>query len=199
VSLPERGARFGRRAAGAALALVVTVGGCYSTTPHRAEVWTPAAANVCTATISDVFQQAGFIQLPTPPRVSMFFAPRTAGPYHSFLNSGAGVGVTFSSGEVADGACHLTLEALSPDVGCAAREIDPYGAWDCHTTNTDGSTQFTNSSGVTAPCPVVASNSCTLSYAPGTDNDSAIDELARRLRVALGAHASVERRSSAVR
>jgi hypothetical protein len=33
---------------------------------------------------------------------------------------------------------------------------------------------------------------CDLSYAPGAENDAAIDELARRLQEALGARARVD-------
>src|SRR5262249_54919351 len=61
--------------------------------------------------------RAGYIQLSPPRRYSMFFAPRTSGPYQPSLRSGAGVGVSFPDPDPS-GNCHVVLEALSPDVGC---------------------------------------------------------------------------------
>ncbi len=40
-------------------------------------------------------------------------------------------------------------------------------------------------------CPMTGTFACRLSYAPGEENDAAVDELARRVRVALGGGAHV--------
>jgi hypothetical protein len=183
VTLERRVARTRRRLAVAVLVLVVGAGACYSSTPHRAEVKTAATTKECASAVGEVFERSGFVQLTTPPNVSMFFVPRTSGPYHAFMNSGAGIGVTMS--ELDGKGCHVTLEPMSPDVGCSSRDMSPYEDWGCHTTGNDGSTPFTSALGSRQPCPVVPTNSCQLSYAPGADNDAAVDELARRLRLAL--------------
>ena len=42
-----------------------------------------------------------------------------------------------------------------------------------------------------SPCPIVRPVMCELSYAPGADNDAAVDELARRLQAARGPGARI--------
>jgi hypothetical protein len=168
--------------------------GCYSTTPHRVQVAnaTQTEPRECTRAITDVFSRAGFVQLPTPPHMSMFFAVRVSGPYTSFMRMGGGVGVTIAPTASVAGTCQVTLEALSPDVGCS----DAFQPASC----LDSSGQATMNSvtgqvfpgpgghdivGGLGPCPSVPSM-CMLSSAPGSDNDAAVDELARRLQAALG-------------
>jgi hypothetical protein len=188
-----------RRAAALAFALglissVVSLGGCYSTTPHRAEVATPATANVCEATIRNLFAQSAYIQLPSPPQVSMFFAPRIRGPYTSFLEFGTGVGVTINSAAAGNGICQVTIEALSPDAGCG----NGYGSPSMMMCQDARAHPFAPSpmegagvQGQLTPCPVTPPLACELSYAPGANNDAAVDELARRLQAAFGPKARV--------
>jgi hypothetical protein len=178
------------RAALAALALsgalVVGGAGCYETTPHRVEVAARVAPTDCADTIAGVFAGAGFVQLPAPPRTSMFFGPRISGAYSSLLRSRSGVGVNVTNAAGAEGECHVTIEALSPDAGCPGSEMRgggppllcsvvraPYGG----TLTPTGDPAC----GVSAP-PAF----CELTSAPSPDNDAAVDELARRLRLALG-------------
>jgi hypothetical protein len=176
-----------------ALSALVLDAGCYSLTPHRAEVARMAPASACSDVfndaVTDVFARSGFIQLPTPRNLSMLFAARTGGPYSSFLSTGAGVGVTVRHDDAA-GMCHVTLEALSPDVGCPGSDSGPSGTLNCQR---PGAPQTVEAYGVStqAPCPVVPLLACELSYAPGADNDAAVDELARRLQAALGSNGRV--------
>jgi hypothetical protein len=169
-----------------ALLALVSLGlafGCYSTTPHRVQVATQAEPVDCTNAITDVFSRSGFIQLPTPAHLSMLFAPRTSGPYSSFLSTGSGIGVTVKHDNAA-GTCHVTLEALSPDVDCPGSDSGPSGTLNCQRPGapTQGPSGDTN----VPLCPVVPVASCELTSAPGGDNDAAVDELGRRLRAALG-------------
>jgi hypothetical protein len=192
---PKLGARSLAMSALAWLAPLSLAAGCYSTVPHRAQVATMGSARSCSDAVADVFARSGFVQLPTPPHLSMFFAPRIEGPYSSFLRTGAGVGVTLQQhGE--SPACAVTLEALSPDAACPDATV---------TINCGGTGSFVQnqeSLPLSPPlygplgrqpqvCPVVPPLSCQLSYAPGADNDAAVDELARRVQVALGPAATV--------
>jgi len=159
--------------------------GCYSTTPHRAQVAQKAAASDCADAVHDVFARSGFIQLPTPRNLSMLFGARTGGPYSSFLSTGSGVGVTVHHDDDAAGLCHVTLEALSPDAGCPGSDSGPSGTLNCQRQGIPpeppgygGMTQ--------TPCPVVPPIACDLTSAPGAENDAAVDELARRVQAALG-------------
>jgi hypothetical protein len=164
--------------------LAVSVG-CYSTTPHRAQVATKAAATECTDAIHDVFSRSGFIQLPTPRNLSMLFGARVGGPYSSFLSTGSGIGVTVHHDVDGAGLCRVTLEALSPDVGCAGSDTGPSGTLNCQRQGMPPESPFYG--GTTQnPCPVVPPAMCQLTSAPGVDNDAAVDELARRLQAALG-------------
>jgi hypothetical protein len=183
-------------------ALAVAAGGCYSTTRHRAEVATPAGQKACAAAVSEVFERSGFNQLPTPPNLSMFFAPRVRASYSSFLEFGTGIGVTIAADAAARGTCQVTLEALSPDAGCG----DNYGAPSMMTCQAQQAGEAIgmerlprDSSSVQPQCPLTPPLACELSYAPGADNDAAVDELARRLQLALGARARVDVRASASR
>ncbi len=188
-----------RRAAAAAFALslvssVVSLGGCYSTTPHRAEIATPATPNVCESTIRNLFAQSSYVQLPSPPHVSMFFTPRMRGPYSSFLEFGTGVGVTIDAAAAQRGTCQVTLEALSPDAGCG-NNYDSPSMVSCQAARAQTFTPVGQGApgGLqrSPPCPVTPPLACELSYAPGAENDAAVDELARRLQVALGPAAKV--------
>jgi hypothetical protein len=178
--------RTARCALAALVLLAVGPTACYSTTPHRAQVAAVAAPRDCADAITDVFARSGFVQLPTPSNLSMFFSPRMNGPYSAFLVTGTGVGVTIDPAGQGGRDCRMTIEALSADVNCA----------DEHLPKTCG--------GVAAPmvgsspnvngmprCSVTAPVGCPMSYAPGADNDAAVDELARRLRERLGPRASV--------
>jgi hypothetical protein len=189
----------GRTLATLAAASLGVASGCYSTTPHRAQVASSAAPRECTAAIADVFARSGFVQLPTPPDMSMFFAARLQGPYTSFLRTGAGVGVKLDAQAASAGTCNVTLEALSPDVDCPEAHaplacvaegkgpimMDPITGYAV-------SPPMRNAASMPA-CPITGALSCKLSYAPGADNDAAVDELARRVRVALGTQGVVNR------
>jgi hypothetical protein len=186
---PKLGARRLAVLAMAPLALAV---GCYSTTPHRAEVASSATAHDCGAVIADVFARSGFIELPTPPNLTMFFAARTTGPYSSFLSTGAGVGVTLQQRD--QDACHVTLEALSPDASCPGTQGGLSGTLNCRQLNAPGTPALAAPGyGVSSepPCPVVGPPICELTSAPGRSNDAAVDELARRVQIALGGGAHV--------
>ncbi|HVR02672.1 MAG TPA: hypothetical protein VMT47_11110 [Polyangia bacterium] len=169
--------------------------GCYSTTPHRAQVATRATVHECADAVTDVFSRSGFIQLPTPRNLSMFFSARMSGPYDSFLRTGAGVGVTLSQEAGTTGLCHVTIEALSPDANCADEHVPmmcnsaSFGltSMSANTGSTIGGTGIAEVQ--TAPCPIVRPLMCDLSYAPGSDGD--VDELARRVQAVLGSRGRV--------
>jgi hypothetical protein len=178
--------------------LAVMIGaGCYSTTPHKAQVAAIAMPRTCVSAIADVFAKSGFVQLPTPPDLSMFFTARTSGPYSSFLRTGTGVGVKLDAATDGAGTCNVTIEALSPDVDCPDAHaplaciapgkgpimMDPISGMPLTPTMRNG--------GGMPACPNMGTFACRLSYAPGEENDAAVDELARRVRVALGADAHV--------
>jgi hypothetical protein len=175
---------------GLALASVALAGGCYSTTPHRAQFATQATPKACSAAIGDFFANVGFVQLPTPPRLSMLFTARVSGPYTSFLRTGTGIGVTVNEGGPAIETCSITLEALSPDISCTDLNTSPTCVGPPGAVSRDpisGTTSPTELRGNSvSPCPIVAPVTCELSYAPGDDNDAAVDALARRLQAALG-------------
>ncbi len=171
----------------APVSLVLALG-CYSTTPHRVQIASKATPKDCANAISDVFTRSGFIQLPTPPKVTMFFAARMGGPYSSFLSTGSGVGVTLHHEQSDESICHVTLEALSPDVGCPGSETGSSGTLSCRRPGAPGRPGGLARNGASdeALCPLVPGPLCEMSYAPGEDNDAAVDELARRLQAALG-------------
>jgi hypothetical protein len=192
------GARLLSRCAAGLLALA----GCYATTPHKAEVASQASSQAdCAKTVGEVFDRSGFVQLPAQPHWSMFFAVRTAGPYTSFLRTGAGVGVNVNQAGEGAGTCHVTIEALSPDANCPdghtplACDGPNGGIWTNAVVGGPGvaDTARPPLTGATrTPCPVVPPLAgCEMSYAPGADNDAAVDELARRVRAALGPTARV--------
>ncbi|HVZ74654.1 MAG TPA: hypothetical protein VHJ20_19865 [Polyangia bacterium] len=162
------------------LAALALAAGCYSTTPHRAEVRTAATDDSCRTAVADVFEAAGMVRRPPPPGQSLFYGPRLAPSNGSREMSGAGIGVTVAEGELAAGRCHVTLEALAPDSSCPPGAVAPLAA---------GTGPWALPPVVTSPIPP---QSCEITYAPGNDNDAAVDELARRLREALGAHAQVD-------
>src|SRR5450432_1435981 len=157
--------------------------GCYSTTPHRVQVARQAVPVDCDNAIKDVFARSGFIQLPTPPRLSMFFTPRMEGPYTSFLRSGSGVGVTRATSDA--GICDVTLEVLAPDAGCAGTPSGVSGTLNCRRADAPAESASYGSSPMPV-CPLIPLVSCEMSSAPGEDNDAAVDELGRRLQAALG-------------
>jgi len=170
-----------------ALAALAFAPACYSTTPHRAEVASSAAPKQCADAVAEVFARSGFVQLPTPPKLSMLFGARGAGPYTSFLATGSAVGVTFSNRDGAGETCHVTLEALSPDAGCAGTRPGDNGSLSCRRMNDPAApVGGLVGSAINPPCPVIPVSICELSYAPGADNDAAVDELARRVQTALG-------------
>jgi hypothetical protein len=140
----------------------------------------------CVATITDVFARSGFIQLPTPPNMSMFFGARIEGPYNSFLRTGTGVGVTLRRGGESQSACQVTIEALSPDASCSDAHVPlACGHGAMNPVTGDMIVAPTGNSSGSPPCPIVgAPLMCELSYAPGADD--AVDELARRVQDALG-------------
>jgi hypothetical protein len=154
-----------------------------------------APAPACVKAVEDVFVRSGFIQVQSPPNVSMLFSPRTVGPYSSFLGTGVGVGVTID--RAGADACHVTLEALSADVNCAEEHapLSCGGLGEVRTTAALGVGPPAGpgairpnhlADGPSLRCPMMPSMMCTFSYAPGAENDAAVDELARRLRAQLG-------------
>jgi hypothetical protein len=157
--------------------------GCYETTPHRVEVAARVASPDCAATVRGVFAGAGFVQLPSPPRTWMLFAPSGAGPSSSLRTSGAGVGVTFSGSEGQSDDCHVTLEALSSDASCPKSQSVGGGPVMC------GGPVLRMAP---AQCLVAPEMMCQLTSAPSPDNNAAVDDLARRLRVALGPKSRVD-------
>jgi hypothetical protein len=182
--------RFGGRTlAVLAAASLGLAAGCYSATPHVAQVASSAAPRECSAAIADVFARSGFVQVTTPPKMSMLFTARVTGPYNSFLGTNTAVGVTFRQGT---DTCDVTIEAVSPDVDCPPPQNGTSGTLNCQRADT-GSIVTPN--GVLSPllplCPTVPQPTCELTYAPGADNDAAVDELARRVRIALGGEGRV--------
>jgi hypothetical protein len=166
--------------------------GCYATTPHRAQVESVATADECSAAIAEVFARSGFVQLPTPRNWSMFFGPRVGGPYSSFLATGSGIGVNLQTDREHTGACHVTIEALSPDIGCPGSQSGPSGTLNCRRADMPGDGSHGVGPSSTPMCPVVPTMTCELSSAPGGDNDAAVDELARRVRAMLNPSARVD-------
>jgi hypothetical protein len=177
-----------RRLALLAVAGLYLTAGCYSSTPHRAQASTAVAQANCARTVSTVFANSGFIQVPPPPNVSMLFTPRIGGPYTSFLRTGAGVGVTLNQN--AAPSCRVTIEALSPDSSCVF--MGPPLLCSARTgpvamDQVTGEMTPLHDGSLSIPaCPATV-QLCQLSYAPGEDNDAAVDELARRVQAALGA------------
>ena len=184
----------GRTLAALAAASLGLAVGCYSATPHRAQIASNAAPRECSVAVADVFARSGFIQVATPPKMSMLFTARTSGPYSSFLSTNTAVGVTLSQGLGAD-TCEVTIEALSPDVDCPPPPNGTSGTLNCQPLNApwpvprDGA--IYGPSPQMATCPVVPQPNCPLTYAPGADNDAAVDELARRVQLALGTEGHV--------
>jgi hypothetical protein len=181
VATETRVTRARRRAAVAVLVCAVTTGACYSTTPHRAEVASAADAQTCARAVGDVFAQSGFVDLPAPAPYSMLFGARWSGEYNSYLANDTAVGVVFAENASSPGSCRVILEAVSSDPSCESPSSPTLWRsplWDPAGPSFPGVRTY-----------------CKLSYAPGEHNDAAVDELARRLRVALGAQASVERTS----
>ena len=190
-SVPVRSPSVARSAAMAvALSVALSVSlsaGCYETTPHRVEVAARVAAPDCTATIAGVFAGAGFVQLPSPTRMSMFFAPRGVGASRSGLGSIAGVSVTIADAAAVGGECRVTLEALSPDPSCPGGALSVGGR--------SALCDASSGAGVSSALPRCGSMppmTCELTSAPGPDNDAAVDDLARRLRAALGPRSRVD-------
>jgi hypothetical protein len=188
-----------RTLAALAMAALGLGGGCYATTPHRAQVASSTTPSHCASVVADVFARSGFVQVARTPQLSMLFTARTAGPYNSFLPTGTGVGVKLTGESEGSGWCRVELEAVSPDADC----VDVHSPFTCAaqgagTVAMDPVTGDTSSVPVPAPrdayapaCPIVRPLLCQLSYAPGAENDAAVDELARRVRAALGENASV--------
>lgn len=187
MAAPQSVARTAPKLALLALTSLGLGAACYSTTPHRVEVATQAAPQRCTDAIADVFSRSGFIQLPTPRHWSMLFGARVGGPYSSFLSTGSGIGVVVDHDGDARGTCHVTLEALSPDVGCPGGDNGPSGTLNCRASGAPADGPWPYAATTSSPmCPLMPSLMCELTSAPGADNDAAVDELARRLRTALG-------------
>jgi len=190
------GARKAVLVAAASLGLAA---GCYSTTPHRAQVATKALEGSCSDAVADVLARSGFIQLPTPVNLSMLFSARVDGPYNSFLRTGTGVGVTLHEGEYGRGSCDVTIEALSPDPSCSSTLsidcLEQGGLINSMNPVTGAKVPGANgppSATILPMCPLLPI-ACELSYAPGPENDAAVDELARRVQEALGANGRASR------
>jgi hypothetical protein len=186
--------RFGGRTLAAlAMASLGLAAGCYATTPHTAQVASGRTPSQCANVVAEVMARSGFVQVARPPGLSMLFAARTTGPYTSFLTTGAGVGVMLTGDDHGGGSCQVMLQAVSPDVDCADSHTPlacGFGSDMIAVTGESVAVPQGNASG-SPPCPIVRPLTCELSYAPGADNDAAVDELARRVRVALGSAATV--------
>jgi len=182
--------RFGGRTLAAlAAAALGLAAGCYSATPHHAQVASSASPRECSAAIVDVFARSGFVQVATPPKMSMLFTARVTGPYNSFLSTNTAVGVTFRQGTET---CDVTIEAVSPDVDCPAPLNGTSGTLNCQRADMPLLVTPNAASSATVPlCPIVPQPNCELTYAPGADNDAAVDELARRVQLALGGEGRV--------
>jgi hypothetical protein len=184
----------GRTLAMLAMASLGLGAGCYATTPHRAEVALNAPPQDCSAKVAGVFGASGFVQVSAPPKFSMLFAARTSGPYTSFLTTDTGVGVTVEQGLGAE-TCHVTLEAVSQDVNCPGSLNGVSGTVNCHRISepapVERASLYDVGVSVQSPCPSVPQPMCELTYAPGAQNDAAVDELARRVQDALGPTSTV--------
>jgi hypothetical protein len=195
----KSGARRSRQPQSLAVLALAALGlgaACYATTPHVAQVSTASQADancaVTTDAIRDVFARSGFVQLPRRGQLSMLFGARTGGPYSSFLTTGSGVGVNVE--RATDGTCHVAIQAVSPDASCPGNEVDSSELMGCQqqgapSTPVRLSPSFAAPSGrLCAPLPTLT---CELTYAPGADNDAAVDELARRVQAELGARGRI--------
>jgi len=185
--------RFGGRTLATLAAAALGLCGCYATTPHRAEVASSSTPSRCATMVADVLTRSGFVQVARPPQLSMLFAARTTGPYSSFLTTGSGVGVMLTGNDVGSGWCHVTLEAVSPDASCPATLGGTSGTLNCQKA-TDPTPVVGGLGGQVSAqplCPTVPQAMCELTYAPGAENDAAVDELARRVQLALGPAATV--------
>jgi hypothetical protein len=170
----------GRTLAMLAMASLGLASGCYSLTPHQAQVSSNVAPRACSSAVADVFAQSGFVQVSTPPTMSMLFTARTSDQYSTFLPTNTAVGVTLRQGLGAD-TCEVTIQAVSQDVSCPG--------------SLNGSAHSSNFERTAPPnevmVPSVPQHACVMTYAPSARNDAAVDELARRVRVALNGEARV--------
>jgi hypothetical protein len=179
-------------------ALALAAAGCYATTPHVAEVAVPgradAGCSAATDAVQEVFARSGFVELPPRGHVSMLFGARTRGPYTSFLTTDSGVGVTVHRSEE-DGTCHVAIEALSPDASCPGSAAGSSGAINCQRPQDSSAPSYAyygpSAASAERLCPPVPVFTCDLTYAPGEQNDAAVDELARRVQAELGSRGRV--------
>lgn len=171
-----------RRAAAAAIGVWALVTGCYATTPHRPEVQGFAARPACMAAIDDVFTRAAFVPRQTPAGYTAFFAPRMGVSQTRSQWADIGIGVVVSSSPAGEGgSCRVVLEALAMNDGtCSADE-----------SNLGCALPDPRVGPTVMACPVSLITTCPMTSAPSPTNDALVDDLARRLREALGPNASV--------
>lgn len=167
--------------------------GCYATTPHRGEAASNAGARSCAEAVIEVFSDSGFAALAAPPDLSMLYEPRASGSRGASMSAGAAVAVKIGAPAGAAGSCHVTLEAVSPDVDCPAPQSSMFSEPRCQARNVSQPAPPIASGEYLVPeCPARPVVACKLSYAPGAQNDAVVDELARRLQSALGPTGSVD-------
>jgi hypothetical protein len=109
------------------------------------------------------------------------------------MTTGSAVAVTITDQDGAGGSCRVTIEAVSPDADCPGDVGSSFSAVGCQAQGIAQPMPPPPLSGATPvplcpPSPILA---CKLTYAPGADNDAAVDELARRVQDALGPTATV--------
>jgi hypothetical protein len=134
--------------------------------------------------VGDVFTRAGWVLLPPPPGLTYLFAPRTTGPFFAKLRTGSAISVTLTQeGDADDSVCRVVVEAVAPDPSCP--EDEPI---ECLNPNLPmasappPASDSTNYSMQCRPWPPM----CPFTAAPTPQNDAMVDELARRIRTALG-------------
>jgi hypothetical protein len=184
-----------RRAAPSAIAALALLAGCYATTPHRAEVTAAEERATCNGAVGDVMTRAGLVPLTPPPRYSMLFGPRVTGQglsYNKAPARGIGVVIRETSGEAGPHGCSVTLEAVSTDASCpaASEPIECEGAYAAAPSAPPPPYAATWSS--PAGCNL-GPRTCEMAPVPG--HDSTVDDLARRVRDALGPGARVAMRT----
>jgi hypothetical protein len=173
--------------------MLALLAGCYATTPHRAEVTAPRERAVCDSAVGDVMTRAGLVPLTPPPRYSMLFGPRTSTPSAAPDKPAlTGIGVVVrEAARGADRGCSVTLEAVSTDASCPT--VEPP---ECYTQYTRAPSQFgtppysaAGSSNAPGACGL-GPLTCEMGEVPGLE--STVDDLARRVRDALGPTARVQ-------
>jgi hypothetical protein len=158
------------------LAAVGLVAGCYATAPRRVVIAAPAWSRDCTETVAGVFTRAGYVPMPTPQGYTAFYAAREGSNQLRRERVARGIGILVTRD--AEG-CRVVLEALSTDGAC----LDEEAYW-CGLPDPRVGPTF-------MPCPLWQSF-CEMTPTPAIERDTSFDDLARKVRVALGAEPRVD-------